>query len=293
MISYLWYNFDICYKWVIFAYILNLARFMRNIILILLTILLVSSCKEAKQVIYLKEAETLPVELLQQKSEPANVKISVGDELSLKIESDDQESVALFNKQTIQASEVGEITTGNKSLEDNTYRVDNDGNIVVPIIGKVSVVGLTTYQAEQLIASLIYPQYVKKEPVVTIKISNFKITIIGDVASPGVLDIEKDNINILEALAMAGDLNISAKRNNIMLIRTNDNGSREIYRYNLNDKYLLFSPYFNLKQNDMIYVEQNRSKTRSAFTLPSVVTFSLSMVSTVVSIATLVRTYTR
>ena len=104
MISYLWYNFDICYKWVIFAYILNLARFMRNIILILLTILLVSSCKEAKQVIYLKEAETLPVELLQQKSEPANVKISVGDELSLKIESDDQESVALFNKQTIQAS---------------------------------------------------------------------------------------------------------------------------------------------------------------------------------------------
>ncbi len=293
MISYLWYNFDICYKWVIFAYILNLARFMRNIILILLTILLVSSCKEAKQVIYLKEAETLPVELLQQKSEPANVKISVGDELSLKIESDDQESVALFNKQTIQASEVGEITTGNKSLENNTYRVDNDGNIVVPIIGKVSVVGLTTYQAEQLIASLIYPQYVKKEPVVTIKISNFKITIIGDVASPGVLDIEKDNINILEALAMAGDLNISAKRNNIMLIRTNDNGSREIYRYNLNDKYLLFSPYFNLKQNDMIYVEQNRSKTRSAFTLPSVVTFSLSMVSTVVSIATLVRTYTR
>ena len=266
---------------------------MRNIFFFMASLLLLASCKEAKQVIYLKEAETLPVELLQQKSEPANVKISVGDELSLKIESDDQESVALFNKQTIQASEVGEITTGNKSLEDNTYRVDNDGNIVVPIIGKVSVVGLTTYQAEQLIASLIYPQYVKKEPVVTIKISNFKITIIGDVASPGVLDIEKDNINILEALSMAGDLNISAKRNNIMLIRTNDNGSREIYRYNLNDKYLLFSPYFNLKQNDMIYVEQNRSKTRSAFTLPSVVTFSLSMVSTVVSIATLIRTYTR
>lgn len=276
-----------------FCLYFKLAIFMRNIILILLTILLVSSCKEVKQVIYLKEAETLPVELLQQKSEPANVKISVGDELSLKIESDDQESVALFNKQTIQASDAGEITTGNKSLEDNVYRVDNDGNIVVPIIGKVSVVGLTTYQAEQLIASLIYPQYVKKEPVVTIKISNFKITIIGDVKSPGVIDIEKDNINILEALAMAGDLNISARRNNIMLIRTNDNGSREIYRYNLNDKYLLFSPYFNLKQNDMIYVEQNRSKTRSAFTLPTVVTFSLSMVSTVVSITTLVRTYTR
>ena len=124
-------------------------------------------------------------------------------------------------------------------------------------------------------------------------INNFKITILGDVASPGVIDVKNDKINIFEALAMAGDLNITGRRNNVMLIRSQDDGSREIYRYDLNDKYLLFSPYFNLKQNDMIYVEQNRSKTRSAFIIPSVVTFSVSMVSTIVSIATLVRTYTR
>ena len=211
--------------------------------------------------------------------------------MSLKIESDDQESVAMFNRDVLVSSENQLSTT--KNVSDVSYKVDINGNISLPIIGKVSVVGLTIYEAEQLIASLIYPQYVKKEPVVTIGISNFKITILGDVNSPGVIDIEKDKVNILEALAMAGDLNITGRRNNVMLIRTQDDGSREIYRYDLNDKYLLFSPYFNLKQNDMIYVEQNRSKTRNAFTLPTVVTFSLSMVSTVVSIATLVRTYTR
>ncbi|MBO5720607.1 MAG: polysaccharide biosynthesis/export family protein [Bacteroidales bacterium] len=264
---------------------------MRNILVFTMFLLLFVSCKEAKQVIYLKEAETLPIELLQQKSEPANVKIAVGDELTLKIESDDQESVAMFNRELLQTSE-NQISTTNK-LNDVSYKVDINGNITLPIIGKVSVVGLTIYEAEQLIASLIYPQYVKKEPVVTMNISNFKITILGDVSSPGVIDVEKDKINILEALAMAGDLNITGRRNNVMLIRTQDDGSREIYRYDLNDKYLLFSPYFNLKQNDMIYVEQNRSKTRNAFTLPTVVTFSLSMVSTVISVATLVRTYTR
>lgn len=264
---------------------------MRNILVFTMFLLLFVSCKEAKQVIYLKEAETLPIELLQQKSEPANVKIAVGDELTLKIESDDQESVAMFNRELLQTSE-NQISTTNK-LNDVSYKVDINGNITLPIIGKVSVVGLTIYEAEQLIASLIYPQYVKKEPVVTMNISNFKITILGDVSSPGVIDVEKDKINILEALAMAGDLNITGRRNNVMLIRTQDDGSREIYRYDLNDKYLLFSPYFNLKQNDMIYVEQNRSKTRNAFTLPTVVTFSLSMVSTVISVATLVRTYSR
>ena len=210
-------------------------------------------------------------------------------------------SVVAFKDGEIQ---VGEVARRQAATNPNTvssikremgtsYKVDINGNISLPIIGKVSVVGLTVYEAEQLIASLIYPQYVKKEPVVTINISNFKITILGDVNSPGVIDVEDDKINILEALAEAGDLNITGRRNNVMLIRTQDDGSREIYRYDLNDKYLLFSPYFNLRQNDMIYVEQNRSKTRNAFTLPTVVTFSLSMVSTVVSIATLIRTFTR
>lgn len=265
---------------------------MRNILFLTIFLIAFASCKEAKQVIYLKDAETLPVELLQQKSEPANVKIAVGDELTLKIESDDQESVAMFNRELVVSSE-NQLSTSSKNMSDVSYKVDINGNIILPVIGKVSVVGLTIYEAEQLIASLIYPQYVKNEPVVTMGISNFKITILGDVNSPGIKDVEKDKINILEALALAGDLNITGRRNNVMLIRTQDDGSREIYRYDLNDKYLLFSPYFNLKQNDMIYVEQNRSKTRNAFTLPTVVTFSLSMVSTVVSIATLVRTYTR
>ena len=217
---------------------------MRNIFFLTIFLIAFASCKEAKQVIYLKDAETLPIELLQQKSEPANVKIAIGDELTLKIESDDQESVAMFNRDAIVSSE--NQISATKNTSEVSYKVDVNGNIVLPVIGKVSVVGLTIYEAEQLIASLIYPQYVKKEPVVTMSISNFKITILGDVSSPGVIDVDKDKINILEALAMAGDLNITGRRNNVMLIRTQNDGSREIYRYDLNDKYLLFSPYFNV-----------------------------------------------
>lgn len=254
--------------------------------------LMLSSCKEAKNVVYLKEAETLPVELLQQKAEPVDVKIAVGDELSIKIESDDQEAVAAFNRQQISSDALSQTPSGSNS-EGSMYNVDNDGNITLPVIGKVSVSGLSRYDAERLIASLLYPQYVNQEPVVTVRITNFRITVLGDVSSPGVIDVKEDRINILELLAKAGDLNITGRRDNVLLIRSNADGTREIFRYDLNDKYLLFSPYYYLRQNDIVYVEQNRSKTRSAYIVPSVVTFAVGLLSTSVSIANLVVTLSR
>lgn len=268
---------------------------MRKILTLSVVVLLLSSCREARNVIYLKEAETLPVELLQQKSEPTDVKIAVGDELSVKIESDDQEAVAAFNKQRVSSDAItsSSIPSGGDSSDGNMYNVDNDGNITLPVIGKVSVSGLTRYDAERLIASLLYPQYVKQEPVVTVRITNFRITVLGDVSSPGVIDVKEDRINILELLAKAGDLNITGRRDNVLLIRTNADGTREIFRYDLNDKYLLFSPYYYLRQNDIVYVEQNRSKTRSAFSMPSAVTFSVSLLSTTISVANLIVTLSR
>lgn len=273
---------------------------MRKLLFFCLSILLLSSCKEAKQVIYLKGVETLPMEVLKQKMEPGDTKIAPGDELSIKIESDDQESVAMFNKQQIKTGSTSNMTleggnfmsSSSSSNPGNVYYVDNDGNITLPVIGKVSVVGLTRFEIERLIASLIYPQYVKKEPFVTVRINNFNITVIGDVANPGVIKVEGDKISILELLARAGDLTITGRRDNVMLVRTNADGSREVFQYDLNDKYLLFSPYFYLKQNDLIYVEQNRSKTRNAYTIPSVVTFGVSLFSTVISITTLIMTIT-
>lgn len=265
---------------------------MRKTLILSFVVLLLSSCKEARNVIYLKEAETLPVELLQQKTEPADVKIAVGDELSIKIESDDQEAVAAFNRQNISSDALSSSAVGGGS-EGSMYNVDNDGNIVLPVIGKVSVSGLTRFDAERLIASLLYPQYVNQEPVVTVRITNFRITVLGDVSSPGVIEVKEDRINILELLAKAGDLTITGRRDNVLLIRTNADGTREIFRYDLNDKYLLFSPYYYLRQNDIVYVEQNRSKARSAFIIPSVVSFAVGLVSTSVSIANLVVTLSR
>lgn len=262
---------------------------MRKTLILSVVILVLSSCKEARNVIYLKEAETLPVELLQQKAEPADVKIAVGDELSVKIESDDQEAVAAFNRQRLSMTDSNSsFPSDGGNTEGNMYNVDNDGNITLPVIGKVSVSGLTRFDAERLIASLLYPQYVKQEPVVTVRITNFRITVLGDVSSPGVVEVKEDRINILELLAKAGDLNITGRRDNVLLIRTNADGTREIFRYDLNDKYLLFSPYYYLRQNDIVYVEQNRSRARNAYSVPSVVTFAVGLLSTSVSIANLV-----
>ena len=100
-------------------------------------------------------------------------------------------------------------------------------------------------------------------------------------------------MNILEALAMAGDLNITARRDNIMLIRLNADGTKNVEVLNLNDNSLITSPYFNLQQNDIIYVEHNKSKINQSWTIPPAVTLALSSIGTLVSIATLIVTITK
>ena len=100
-------------------------------------------------------------------------------------------------------------------------------------------------------------------------------------------------MNILEALAMAGDLNITARRDNIMLIRLNVDGTKNVEVLNLNDNSLITSPYFNLQQNDIIYVEPNKSKINQSWTIPPAVTLALSSIGTLVSIATLIVTITK
>lgn len=270
---------------------MNIGLIRKFLLPIVALVLMFSSCKEAKNVIYLKEVETLPVEMLSKSVKPEDVKIIKGDDVYIKVESDDSESVAVFNKVQASVTTGGESSAGASSInEEVVYRVDNDGFISFPIIGKINLSGLTLYEAEKLIASKIYPEYVKKEPVVTVRIKNFRITVLGEVSNPGVINIETERVNILELLAQAGDLSITGRRDNVLLIRVNEDGSKEIFRYDLNDKYLLFSPYFYLKQNDIVYVEQNRSKTRSAYTIPSIVTFSVGLLSTSISVANLIIT---
>lgn len=168
-----------------------------------------------------------------------------------------------------------------------TYLVDNEGCIDFPIIGKLNVNGLTKSGCEQLIHDKISPYMnVNENPVVTVRMSNFKISVMGEVARPGMFTVDNEKINILEALAKAGDLTIYGMRTNVKLVREDETGMKQIYTINLNDANLVSSPYYYLQQNDIVYVEPNKVKSHNS-NISTSTTIWFSATSILISLASL------
>jgi polysaccharide export outer membrane protein len=167
------------------------------------------------------------------------------------------------------------------------YLVDNDGNITYPILGKIHVSGLTKTQTERLISEKIAP-YMSKDakPIVTVRMSNYKISVLGEVGRPSTLTVGNEQISILEALAQAGDLTIYGKRDNIKLIREDSLGEKHIYKLNINDANLINSPYYYLQQNDVVYVEPNKAKAHNS-EIGSMTSIWFSATSIILSVASL------
>lgn len=170
----------------------------------------------------------------------------------LKIKADDILSI------TIQTIDPANTTSVNSSsTEISGFLVDKDGVIELPMLGKLKVLNLTTIEVREVIrakASLYY-----KEPTVQVRFTNFKITVLGEVARPAPYILPNEKITVLDAIGLAGDLTVFGKRENIMLIREN-NGKKDVYRFNLNSSETFKSPAFYLHQNDIIYVESHKAK---------------------------------
>lgn len=155
-------------------------------------------------------------------------------------------------------------------------------------MGKLHVAGLTKNECQDLVTSKIAPYLSKTEiPIVTVRMSSYHVTVMGEVASPKVVQVETEKMSVLEALAQAGDLTIYGKRNNIILIREDANGEKRAHRLNLNDAHIINSPYYYLQQNDVIYVEPNKVKAKNSGIGQST-TIWFSLVSIVTSVAALV-----
>ncbi|MBQ2046725.1 MAG: polysaccharide biosynthesis/export family protein [Muribaculaceae bacterium] len=272
---------------------------MKNYIKILPIVILVlfSSCMSVrKQVPYMVDAETIPTEVLSQTANMTDPVIGPGDLLNIEVTGTDMMAVSLFNKGKYLSADgtISQSSQGSSGLsgayEKSTqyYLVDKDGNIEFPIVGKLNVGGLKKNQIIELIQSAIYPKYIKEVPAIDARLMNFRVTVLGAVKGPGIIESKTERLNLLEAIAEAGDLDIKGKRENIMLIRTNANGQREIHRLNLNDKEILLSPYFNLQQNDIIYVEPNKSATYGAWQLSPAVGATITIVGGISAIAGLV-----
>lgn len=229
--------------------------------LILLTLtLLIGSCSGSKKVAYFQNIDSLN---LAASRGLYDAKIMPKDQLTITVSTTDPQAATPFNLAV--AGAVG--NNGQLSSTSNLqgYLVDNEGNIDFPVVGKLHVVGLTKTQCQDLIKQKIAPYLAATErPIVTVRMSSYRITVIGEVNSPGVIPVATEKMSVVEALAQAGDLTLYGKRDNIMLIREDATGAKSSYRLNLNDANLINSPFYYLQQNDILYVEPNGVKAKGS-----------------------------
>lgn len=202
---------------------------------------------------------------------------------SLKIRTGDMLSVSI---QTITGNT--SMATQTSSLEDENkqsnltigYEVDNLGEIDLPLVGKIEVKDLTIPEIKNKVRQLAGKFY--KNPVINVRLVNFKVTVLGEVASPGVYIMSQEKATLLDALAMAGDMTIFGKRKTVLLTREID-GREKIVRFNLNSTKVLESPYFYLKQGDVVYIEPSKAKAfvnnSPAFQYFSLITSTVTLLS--------------
>ncbi|WP_077154133.1 polysaccharide biosynthesis/export family protein [Bacteroides bouchesdurhonensis] len=222
--------------------------------------LLLMSCQSYKNVPYLIDAEEVCQRTQQEKLYDA--KIMPKDLLTIVVSCTSPELAAPFNLTVATGNNVAlNYTTTQPVLQQ--YLVDNDGKINFPVLGELSVGGLTKKQTEQLVVEKLKP-YLTETPIVTVRMVNYKISVIGEVAHPGTFIISNEKVNLLEALAMAGDMTVYGLRNDIKLIREDTTGKQEIVSLDLNKAETIFSPYYYLQQNDIVYVTPNKAKARNA-----------------------------
>ena len=262
------------------------------LLLVMMAAAIMTSCNTQKDIPYMIGADQLPKEVLQSAAKANDPVVMPGDMLQINVISRNTEAVKPFNK----IDYITNLGGNNNNNYENSmyyYLVDANGNIEFPYLGTLHVGGMSKSATENYIASQIYPRYLTERPSVEVRFQNFRVYILGEVKSPGEIKAVNGRLNMLEAIAKAGDLTIQGRRDNVMIVRTNSDGSRSVQTVNLNDKNFIVSPNFNLQQNDIIYVEPNSSKARSSWNVPPALSLGMSSVGTLISIATLIITLTK
>ena len=222
-----------------------------------------SSCVSYKKVPYFQNADQTN---LSASRGIHDARIMPKDVLSISVTTPDREISSQFNQlvyNTMQAGGSRSISSGSGSMM--PYTVGTDGNINFPIIGKISVQGLTRRECEDKIAGLVKP-YLSSDinPVVVVEFQSYTVTVLGEVSRPGAFNVNSEKYSILQALGAAGDMTIYGMRDNVLLIREDAKGEKTTHRLDLNDANVINSPYFYLQQNDVVYVQPNKAKAKNS-----------------------------
>ena len=270
-------------------------------VFLFLSILLISSCSEVKNIAYFQKVDASKnagndqqnqAEYLNSHKKPGdllssgeansknqnsgnlqleknsaglyNARIKPKDLLSITVVSSEPEASRIYN---LVVPQIEDTSSPNNMFSQPTlqsYLVSNEGTINFPVFGKLKVAGLTRKELELMLLEKLAPAFSKEKPIITITFINYSVNILGEVQKPGKYETTNDRLTIFEGLALAGDLTIYGRRDNVKVLREYGDGSKEYITLNLNDKKIIYSPAFYLEQNDVVYVEPNKSRSKSS-----------------------------
>ena len=249
---------------------------------LLSAILVTMSCSVNKNIVYFQDL-------------PDSVKVSSGttveykeptiqpdDILSITVQTIDPQTSAMVNQVSPTLSVGASSASAIGGQQVTGFLVDKEGRVEIPLLGQIKLSGLTSFQARELIREKASTFF--KEPSVQVRFANFKFTVMGEVAKPAVYTVPNEKVTVLDALGLAGDLTIYGRRENVLVISDVD-GEKKFARINLNSTDTFKSPYYYLKQNDVIYVEPNKAKIVSTDAANTrAVTITVSILSAVLLI---------
>ncbi len=249
-----------------------------GLLLIISAYLILGSCTSPKKMIYFQDS--MGNTDLNKNYTPI---LKTDDLLSITVTGIDMDAIKPFNLPIIQInSNQGGYAQGTPSPPG--YLIDSEGNIDFPVVGKIKLAGLTRSAAIDLMKEQLKPYL--NNPNIQVRILNFKVTVLGEVRNPGTFTIPNERVTLPEALGIAGDLLITGKRKNILVIRDVD-GKKTETRIDLTSKQLFSSPVYYLNQNDVVYVEPNRAKINSSVINASNIGIVISIISLVTTIVVL------
>lgn len=233
----------------------------------LYSVLTLNSCANSKKLAYFNNIQHDSISQIQLQS--VETIISKNDVIQVSISTLDEATTHLLNPANL-------VSTGTTS--NNGYLVDETGIIKIPLIGAVKAEGLTKRQLAKVITDDLLDQKIAKDPVVVVRILNYKVTVLGEVGRPGVIEVPNERITLPEALGQAGDLTIYGRRNNVLLIR--EVGDKRIYkRFSLNESELFDKDIYNLQNQDIIYVEPDNARAASTDRSTTLIPLAMSVIS--------------
>ncbi|MBS1576584.1 MAG: polysaccharide biosynthesis/export family protein [Bacteroidetes bacterium] len=241
--------------------------------------LLVMSCVNSRKVVLFNELNQASIKGQVEDFEPI---IQKNDLLSITVSSLNTEAAAIFNNPNISGTQTTTATGNQASVAG--YLVNSDGYVQFPVLGNIKAAGLSKKQLKDNITKGLIDGKLLLDPIVNIRYLNYKVTVIGEVGHPTVINVPNEKISLLEALGLAGDLTVYSRRDNVLVIREIE-GTKTFQRLNLNTNEIFTSPYYYLKSNDIVYVETNKNKVASTSRAVVWIPVIFSALSTIVTVA--------